>query len=250
MTNANHGWVVDRQDTDGSIVLPVVDIVKIMVLVIETLLVTVTLLGYGWGLLFFGHLALLSVLLVALVLLERSGLDSSELQKFILLTFAGGPIGSAAALVGSQRRWQPATNVLETWYDTIAPPERAAVTLVDQIIDNRLIRQDSRLPQRFDGLLATGSMQEKQALLAYLAAEDDQVLVSDALKLALRSSDQRVRMQAAAVAAHARARARKGMAEKLRPEPIPPSLAASKPSLGVPPLRPKASTPFQTIMRG
>jgi hypothetical protein len=52
-------------------------------------------------------------------------------------------------------------------------------------------------------------MQEKQALLAYLAIEDDEKFVEVALALALRSADQRVRVQAAAVAAYTRARARR-----------------------------------------
>ena len=50
-------------------------------------------------------------------------------------------------------------------------------------------------------------MQEKQALLAYLAIEDDEKFVEVALALALRSADQRVRVQAAAVAAYTRGRA-------------------------------------------
>ena len=52
-------------------------------------------------------------------------------------------------------------------------------------------------------------MQEKQALLAYLAIEDDEKFVEVALALALRSPDQRVRVQAAAVAAHTRGRSRR-----------------------------------------
>jgi hypothetical protein len=99
-------------------------------------------------------------------------------------------------------------DTMQDWYRTIAPPEDRTVTLVDQIIDRRLVNRRSRLPRRFDRLLATGSMAQKQAVLAYLALENDNPTLSDALRLALRSNDQRVRVQAAAVAAHVRDKAR------------------------------------------
>lgn len=209
MAIAEHDPMLPRLEAEPiQVALPLVDILKVMTLVAEILLVTYALIGHGWLTLVFGHVGLLCVLALALILIEYSGLESGDLQKFILSTTTGGPIGAAAALVGGQQRGSRQSQALEEWYNTIAPPEQAAVTLVDQIIDGRLIREAARLPQRYDGLLATGSMQEKQALLAYLAAEEDQVLASEALKLALRSSDQRVRVQAAAVAAHARTRAR------------------------------------------
>jgi hypothetical protein len=111
-------------------------------------------------------------------------------------------------LLGEQQIWQPKGDALDKWYNTIAPAEAPAVTLVDMIIDGRLVRQQSRLPRPYDALLSTGTMQEKQALLAYLAIEDDEKFVEVALALALRSPDQRVRVQAAAVAAHTRGRSR------------------------------------------
>lgn len=221
MTIAEHDPMLNHLPAPPTqVAMPLVEALKVMTVVSQVLLVAYALVGHGWFILLLGHAGLLAVLTLTLILIERSGLESGDLQKFILSTATGGPIGAAAALVGGQQRWTHQSRALEDWYNTIAPPERAAVTLVDQIIDGRLIREAARLPQRYDGLLATGSMQEKQALLAYLAAEEDQVLASEALKLALRSSDQRVRVQAAAVAAHARARARTA------PGRLPPPISA------------------------
>ncbi|MNL39871.1 hypothetical protein D3C87_1621800 [compost metagenome] len=111
---------------------------------------------------------------------------------------------------------------MDQWYNTIAPSEAAAVTLVDMIIDGRLINQQTRLPRPYDALLSTGTMQEKQALLAYLAIENDEKFVEVALALALRSSDQRVRVQAAAVAAHTRGRSRRRQLSSISPDSIQP----------------------------
>ena len=178
-----------------------VGILEVATIVGELLLVAHLLGGNGWGAVAVGHLVIIG--------LEHARFETGRLQTFTLLTFAGGPIGAAAALLGEQQIWQPKGDALDKWYDTIAPAEAPAVTLVDMIIDGRLVRQQSRLPRPYDALLTTGTMQEKQALLAYLAIEDDEKFVEVALTLALRSPDQRVRVQAAAVAAHTRSRSRR-----------------------------------------
>ena len=182
---------------------------EIVTIIVEVLLIAHALAGNGWGTLALGHLGLIAVLTVVIMALERANIQTDALQKFALLTFAGGPVGATAALLGEQQLWQPKGDALDKWYNTIAPAEAPAVTLVDMIIDGRLVRQQSRLPRPYDALLNTGTMQEKQALLAYLAIEDDEKFVEVALSLALRSPDQRVRVQAAAVAAHTRARSRR-----------------------------------------
>lgn len=175
----------------------------------EILLIAHALAGNGWELLATGHLAIVGLLTLTIIGLERAQVETGPLQVFTLLTFASGPIGAGAALLGEQQMWQPRGDALAKWYDTIAPAETPAVTLVDMIIDGRLVREQSRLPRPYDALLSSGTMQEKQALLAYLAIEDDEKFVEVALALALRSPDQRVRVQAAAVAAHTRARSRR-----------------------------------------
>ncbi|GEM_PF-1791060 len=186
-----------------------VGMLELVVLVGELLLLAHVLGGNGWVVGLFGHLGISAVLVLVICALERAKIDSAGLQTFALLTFAGGPIGAIAGLAGEQQIWRPKSDALGKWYDTIAPAEAPAVTLVDMIIDGRLVRKQSRLPRPYDSLLSTGTVQEKQALLAYLAIEDDEKFVEVALALALRSSDQRVRVQAAAVAAHTRGRSRR-----------------------------------------
>lgn len=182
---------------------------EVVTIVGEILLIANALAGNGWGTMVLGHLTIIAVLTTVIICLEQTRTETGALQTFTLLTFAGGPIGGAAALLGQQQIWQPKSDALDKWYNTIAPAEVPAVTLVDMIIDGRLVRQQSRLPRPYDALLSSGTMQEKQALLAYLAIEDDEKFVEVALALALRSPDQRVRVQAAAVAAHTRARSRR-----------------------------------------
>lgn len=186
-----------------------VQILQVVTIVGEILLIAGALTGNSWETLALGHIGIIAVLICVVVGLERAKIESGPLQTFTLLTFAGGPIGGMAALLGQQQVWQPKSDALDKWYNTIAPAETAAVTLVDMIIDGRLVRQQSRLPRPYDALLNSGTMQEKQALLAYLAIEDDEKFVEVALALALRSPDQRVRVQAAAVAAHTKDRSRR-----------------------------------------
>lgn len=174
----------------------------------EILLIANALAGNGLTSLIVGHLAITAILGLIAVGLELAKADTSPLQIFILMSFASGPIGGMAALISEQQMWTPKADALDKWYNTIAPVETPAVTLVDMIIDGRLVRQQSRLPRPYDALLNSGTMHEKQALLAYLAIEDDEKFVEVALALALRSPDQRVRVQAAAVAAHTRGRTR------------------------------------------
>lgn len=184
-------------------------LLKIGTIIVEVLLIAHAATGNGWETLALAHLGIIASLTLLVLVLERSQIETGALQTFTLLTFAGGPIGGAAALLGEQLAWRPKADALESWYNTMAPAEAPAVTLVDLIIDGRLVQQRSRLPRPYDALLSSGTMQEKQALLAYLAIEDDEKFVEVALALALRSADQRVRVQAAAVAAYTRARARR-----------------------------------------
>lgn len=188
--------------------MPAITFLQTVAMVGEILLVAYLLGSNDWGAVALGHLGVVAVLTAVIIGLERARMETGPLQTFTLLTFVGGPIGAAAALLGEQQIWQPKGDALDKWYNTIAPAEAPAVTLVDMIIDGRLVRKQSRLPRPYDALLSTGTMEEKQALLAYLAIENDEKFVEVALALALRSPDQRVRVQAAAVAAHTRGRSR------------------------------------------
>ena len=197
-----------RSETQSAAVVPGTMIVQVTVVVAEILLVSLLLAGHAWQAVFMGHLAIVGILIMLIVALENARASTEPFQALALMTFAGGPIGAAAALTSAQQLWQPRGDALDRWYETIAPTQTEAVTLVDLILDGRLVREQSRLPRPYDALLESGTMQEKQALLAHLAVENDEKFVEVALALALRSSDQRVRVQAAAVAAHIKARNR------------------------------------------
>lgn len=193
----------------GRLYMGTIRTLQVLIVVAEILLIALALSGKSWEMLAVGHVGIVGALTFGIIALERLRIDTGALQIFALLTFAGGPIGAAAAMLVERPIWQSNGDALDKWYNTIAPTEVPAVTLVDMIIDGRLVRQESRLPRPYDALLNSGTMQEKQALLAYLAIEDDEKFVEVALALALRSPDQRVRVQAAAVAAHTRARSRR-----------------------------------------
>lgn len=197
-----------RSEAQSAAVVPGTMIVQVTVVVAEILLVSLLLAGHAWQAVLMGHLAIVGILIMLIVALENARASTEPFQALALLTFAGGPIGAAAALTSAQQLWQPRGDALDRWYETIAPTQTEAVTLVDLILDGRLVREQSRLPRPYDALLESGTMQEKQALLAHLAVENDEKFVEVALALALRSSDQRVRVQAAAVAAHIKARNR------------------------------------------
>lgn len=184
--------------------------VQIFVLSLEIVLTVLVLVGRAQiGDALGGHLALCALLLALVVIVEHAGYESGELQKFTFLMAVAGPIGSAAALIGEQLSSGTHSATLEQWYNTIAPPPAPAITLADRILDDQLVRPTSRLPQRFDRLLAHGTMREKQAFFAHVAADTAQPAMSDLLDTALRSRDQRVRVQAAAVASFIRDKARR-----------------------------------------
>ncbi|WP_116654484.1 hypothetical protein [Pelagibacterium sediminicola] len=192
--------------------------VQIFVLSLEIVLTVLVLVGRAQiGDALGGHLALCALLLALVVIVEHIGYKSGELQKFTFLTAVAGPIGSAAALISEQLSSGRHSATLEQWYNTIAPPPAPAITLADRILDDQLVRPTSRLPQRFDRLLTHGTMREKQAFFAHIAADTTQPAMSDLLDTALRSRDQRVRVQAAAVASFIRDKARRAAGSAMPP---------------------------------
>lgn len=190
--------------------------VEILVLSLEIVVTVLALMGVAQiGEALTWHLSLCVLIVALAVVAEFWGFDSGNLQKFTFLMTVAGPIGAAAALIGEQLSSSAHSAVLEQWYNTIAPPPAPAITLADRILDDQLVRTTSRLPQRFDRLLAHGTMREKQAFFAHVAADSTQPAVSSLLDTALRSRDQRVRVQAAAVASFIRDRARREASRSL-----------------------------------
>jgi hypothetical protein len=203
---------------------------SVIVLVVETVSVALSMADRSWTIFLLAHIAAIATLLIVIVAFDRRGFDSTQIQKLAFLTFVGGPIGAAAGILSEGSLWKTEARELTAWYETIAPREDAAVTLVDQIIDDRLVSNASQLPRRFDTLLATGSAQEKRAVLAYLALESGNAEMPEALRLALRSPDQGVRVQAAAVAAHVRDKARHRTKTPVAASVNLPIVSASRPS--------------------
>lgn len=177
-----------------------------VVLIIELSIVALAIAERSWMLFLLPHLAIGLFMLGAIIVLDRQNLDTTQLQQLAILTFVTGPFGTAAAILAAGGWLRTRKADLQVWYNTIAPPEQAAVTLIDQIIDGRLVNDQSQLPRSFDSLLANGSPAEKRAVLAHLALEN--VDFPNALRIALRSPDPALRVQAAAVAAHQRDKAR------------------------------------------
>lgn len=193
----------------------IVQLLGAVVLIVEMGCVAVAVAERSWVIFLVPHLASTLLLLSVVVAFDRRGRDSTGVQQLALLSFVAGPFGTAATILaaGGWHRNRPSD--LWSWYDTIAPPEQAAVTLVDRIIDGRLVSDRSQLPRAFEGLLLDGTPTEKRAVLAHLALENEDL--PHVLEIALRSPDQALRVQAAAVAAHLRDKARR----RQRTAPLP-----------------------------
>ncbi|UYQ72954.1 hypothetical protein OF122_04085 [Pelagibacterium flavum] len=153
------------------------------------------------------HFGYCAVLLGTILLAERSGIYSGDLQSFALQVLVAGPLGAASAMIDEQLSSHVRAERLQRWYDTIAPTPQAAVTLADRIRDDQVVRPAARLPKSVDRLIMSGSMREKQALFASIVA-DGPVEGAGLIEKALRSRDQRVRVQAAAVSALFRSKIR------------------------------------------
>ncbi|WP_421950939.1 hypothetical protein [Pelagibacterium sp.] len=155
----------------------------------------------------FLHLGYCAVLLGTILVAERSGIYSGDLQSFALQVLVAGPFGAASAMIDEQLSSRVRAEHLQGWYDTIAPPLKPAVTLADRIRDDQVVRPAARLPKSVDKLITSGSMREKQALFASIVAEGP-AEGFNLIEKALRSRDQRVRVQAAAVSALFRSKVR------------------------------------------
>jgi hypothetical protein len=183
-------------------------ILKIGVLALEVLIVTFAVLGRLDILsAIAAHFALAAALLVAIVVAERLNYYAGDLQKFMLQMLVAGPLGSASALIDEQLSTRLRPEILAKWYDTIAPQPQAAVTLADRIRDDQVVRPRAKLPRSVNRLIVKGSMREKQALFATVVA-DGRLEGVNLIEKALRSRDQQVRVQAAAVSAFLRSKVR------------------------------------------
>jgi hypothetical protein len=183
--------------------------IKIAVLAVEIIAIAFLFLGLAdLAAILAIHLGLGMLLICAIVILEATGYGASALQSFTFQMLVAGPLGSASALIGEQLVKRTKPEMLLNWYETIAPAPQAAVTLADRIIDDQLVRPEAKLPKSIDALISRGSMREKQALFASIVSEG-RIEGVNLIEKALRSRDQRVRVQAAAVSAYIRSRLRR-----------------------------------------
>lgn len=154
------------------------------------------------------HFALGGALVAAILVIERAGYNAGQLQSYALQMLVAGPLGAASAMIGEQLVGRARIDRLIPWYETLAPAPEAVVTLADRIIDDQLVRREAKLPKSVDRLIMSGSMREKQALFASIIS-DGRIEGVNLIEKALRSRDQRVRVQAAAVSAFIRSKLRK-----------------------------------------
>lgn len=188
--------------------LPIIDMVVVATLALEVFVVALMMAG-GWlGHAAIVHVGVIGTLLTMIVLMDASGIETGNLQLYTLLLSMGGPVGAAAALISDHMSRNLDPGELAKWHETIAPNRTRAVTITDLILDRRVVGSQSQLPRSYEESLLHGSIEEQQALLGYLATQNDMEVVNAALALALRSPEPRIRVQAAAVSAHLREKQR------------------------------------------
>ncbi|WP_417584895.1 hypothetical protein [Pelagibacterium sp.] len=177
----------------------------------------------------FLHLGLCLVMLGVILFVERKNIYSGDLQAFALQVMVAGPFGAASAMIDEQLSSRVRAERLERWYNTIAPVPVPAVTLADRILDDQVVRPAARLPKSVDRLIMSGSMREKQALFASIVA-DGPVDGGNLIEKALRSRDQRVRVQAAAVSALFRSKVRTSAGHRHQASIVVPANDATTPA--------------------
>jgi hypothetical protein len=133
----------------------------------------------------------------------QSGGDTTLLALATLGTFCVGPLGAMGALSMSllAPAGRNATGLLAAWYKRISNSvETDPVTqLCDMVAIGRSVDLHGPLPARFSAVMSHGNLVEKQALLGLIARSFD-VEYLPALKIALKSPEPVIRVQAAAVA--------------------------------------------------
>lgn len=155
----------------------------------------------------------LLALAVAGALARRSGERAGALLVGLGLLLMGpfGALGAVLAL-GRERIAPPRAAALEDWHRQLsgAAERSAARTLHEDIAEGRAFRPGA-LPERFDAVMARGSVADRQAVLGLLVKERASP-ASPLLAEALRSRDVAVRASAAAAVARLRETAANGAA--------------------------------------
>ena len=149
------------------------------------------------------HVAIVLLLALLTASRRRRNADTTMLALATLATVCVGPLGAIGALctvliapVGTGT-----TRLLQAWYERIAHSvETDPVSqLCDMVAIGRSVDLGGPPPASFGAVMASGSLADRQALLGLIARNFD-IEYLPALKIALRSPEPVIRVQAAAVA--------------------------------------------------
>ena len=154
------------------------------------------------------HLAIVAWTWLILFSGRPASEDATIATVLLLLVAVAGPVGATAAAVmlpfaakRPERR-----EILQAWYRRLANSGgvQPATALHDRVVAGRVLRLDTKPPQRFLDVIASGTLSERQTALGLMARQFHPDF-APALQAALRSEEPVVRVQAAAVVARVRA---------------------------------------------
>jgi len=165
------------------------------------------------------HLLISGALLQVVVRRARAGGDTIPSLLSVLLTFVAGPIGALLALAAIviSRRSRPHPELLAAWYDRISLSQESdeVQKLCDRVAIGRTIDLLAPPPRSFAETVAQGTLAERQTALG-LIARNFSPEYAPALRVALKSEEPVIRVQAAAVAARVREGLERRLAELMR----------------------------------
>lgn len=164
------------------------------------------------------HLAALGALGLLLALSWRRGGDTTyPLLALISATVLGpiGPLGAAALRLGALHRHEPSP-LIAAWYERISmstavDPE---TRLCEDVRVGRTLDLGTTKPQPFPSLMQAGPLAARQFILGLIARQFHPSYL-ETLKIALKSPEPSIRVQAAAVATHIGADLRQRFEERI-----------------------------------
>lgn len=161
----------------------------------------------GWHVLLAAHVAVVVLLALAVRYRARSGGNTAMPLLAAIAVAAVGPIGALAALLTMllARPGRDDPRRLAEWYERIAlaGDTDAATQLCEDVASGRTADLTGSTPHSFAAVMEHGTLDDRQAALGIIARTFDPSYLP-ALKLALRSPEPMIRVQAAAVATRIR----------------------------------------------
>jgi polysaccharide biosynthesis protein PelE len=150
-----------------------------------------------------------SVITTAILFYNRPAGEDLTLSALMALVLAvAGPAGALASLASLAFAGHAGAGpeVLSLWYDRLSNAADADLPtiLTDRVMAGRVINTEAATPAQFEDVIATGTLEERQAALGLMARRFHPDF-APALEKALQSPEPVVRVQAAAVVARVRA---------------------------------------------